>query len=103
MTVPLFPVKSSQSGVLGPKIPSADKGHPVRRLSGINVDPRVRGYNASQWNASANGMTQRQSIQDIDSLFSQINPGVLQNLPVIDGPYTSPPRLDGSLNARMAW
>jgi len=60
-----------------------------RRLSGVNVDPRVRGYNSAQLNASANGMTQRQSIQDIDSLFSQIDPGIIQDITVLDGPYTS--------------
>jgi iron complex outermembrane recepter protein len=60
-----------------------------RRLSGINIDPRVRGYNSSQLNASANGMTQWRSIQDIDSLFSQIDPGVIDEITVIDGPYTS--------------
>ncbi len=34
-------------------------------------------------------MTQRRSIQDIDSLLSQIDPGVIQDVTVIDGPYTS--------------
>ena len=50
---------------------------------------RVRGYNSSQLNANANGMTQRRTIQDIDSLMSQIDPGVIQDISVIDGPYTS--------------
>jgi iron complex outermembrane recepter protein len=60
-----------------------------RRLSGINIDPRVRGFNSSQLNANANGMTQYKAIQDIDSLLSQIDPGVIQNVEVIEGPYTS--------------
>jgi iron complex outermembrane recepter protein len=60
-----------------------------RRLSGINVDPRVRGFNSSQLNANANGMTQYKALQDIDSLLSQIDPGVIQDVEVIEGPYTS--------------
>jgi iron complex outermembrane recepter protein len=76
---------STSTGDLLKQIPNVSG----RRLSGINIDPRVRGYNSSQLNASANGMTQRKSIQDIDSLFSQIDPGVIQELTVIDGPYTS--------------
>ena len=60
-----------------------------RRLSGINVDSRVRGYNSAQLNASANGMTERKTVQDLDSLFSQIDPGVVQDMTVIDGPYSS--------------
>ena len=77
--------KATSTGDLLKQIPSVSG----RRLSGINVDPRVRGYNSSELNASANGMTQRRSIQDIDSLLSQIDPGVIQDITVIDGPYTS--------------
>ena len=77
--------KATSTGDLLKEMPSVSG----RRLSGINVDPRVRGYNSSQLNASANGMTQRRSIQDIDSLMSQIDPGVIQDITVIDGPYTS--------------
>ena len=77
--------RATSTGDLLKQIPNVSG----RRLSGINVDPRVRGYNSSELNASANGMTQRRSIQDIDSLFSQIDPGVIQDITVIDGPYTS--------------
>ena len=77
--------KATSTGDLLKQIPNVSG----RRLSGINIDPRVRGFNSSQLNASANGMTQRKSIQDIDSLFSQIDPGVIQDITVIDGPYTS--------------
>lgn len=77
--------KATSTGDLLKQIPNVSG----RRLSGINVDPRVRGYNSSQLNASANGMTQKRSIQDIDSLFSQVDPGVIQDITVIDGPYTS--------------
>lgn len=61
----------------------------VRRTSALNMDPRVRGYRSSQVNASANGMTQLKTRVDIDSLFSGIDPGIVDNLEVIDGPYTS--------------
>lgn len=59
------------------------------RTSAVNLDPRVRGYRMSQLNASANGITQLKTRVDIDSLFSSIDPGIVNNLQVIDGPYTS--------------
>ncbi|MBN2577610.1 MAG: TonB-dependent receptor [Pirellulales bacterium] len=77
--------QATSTGDLLQQIPSVSG----RRLSGINVDPRVRGFNSSQLNASANGMTQYKAIQDIDSLLSQIDPGVIQEITVIEGPYTS--------------
>jgi outer membrane receptor protein involved in Fe transport len=61
----------------------------VRRTSSLNLDPRVRGFTSSQINANANGMTQLKTRIDIDSLFSQIDPGIVDNLTIIDGPYTS--------------
>jgi iron complex outermembrane recepter protein len=61
----------------------------ARRVSAITFDPNVRGYNSSQLNATANGMNQLKARLDIDTLFSQIDPGVVQNITVIDGPYTS--------------
>ncbi len=60
----------------------------VRRTSAINLDPRVRGFNSNQTNASADGMTQFRTRMDIDSQFSQINPGNVDSLNVIDGPYS---------------
>ncbi|MBN2577609.1 MAG: TonB-dependent receptor [Pirellulales bacterium] len=77
--------QATSTGDLLKQIPSVSG----RRLSGINVDPRVRGYNSSQLNANANGMTQYKSIQDVDSLLSQIDPGVIQEVDIIAGPYTS--------------
>lgn len=61
----------------------------ARRVSAITFDPRVRGYHSSQLNATANGMNQLKARVDIDTLFSQIDPGVVQDITVIDGPYTS--------------
>lgn len=61
----------------------------VRRTSSINLDPRVRGYHSEQLNASADGVTLRKTRIDIDSLFSQIDPGLVSSVTVIDGPYSS--------------
>jgi outer membrane receptor protein involved in Fe transport len=61
----------------------------ARRVSAITFDPRIRGYNSSQLNATANGMNQLKARLDIDTLFSQIDPGIVQDITIIDGPYTS--------------
>lgn len=61
----------------------------VRRTSAINLDPVVRGYRSSQLNASANGVTQMKTRVDIDALFSNIDPGIVRNIRVENGPYTS--------------
>ncbi len=64
-------------------------GVSVRRTSGINLDPRVRGFHSGQLNASANSLTQLKTRVDIDSLFSQIDPGNVRSIQVIEGPYTA--------------
>ncbi len=61
----------------------------VRRTSAINLDALVRGYNSQQTVAVANGMNELKTRIDIDSLFSQIDPGIVRNITVIDGPYSS--------------
>ena len=61
----------------------------VRRTSPINLDARVRGYHSEQIMASANGMTELKTRVDIDSLFSQIDPGIIKRIEIVDGPYTS--------------
>lgn len=61
----------------------------LRRTSALNLDPMVRGYNSQQIRASANGITQYKTRVDIDSLFSQIDPGIVEQINVIDGPYSS--------------
>ena len=61
----------------------------TRRTSAINLDPQVRGYRSGELNATANGMNQVKTRVDIDSALSQIDPGVVDNITVIDGPYTS--------------
>jgi outer membrane receptor protein involved in Fe transport len=64
-------------------------GVSVRRTSAINLDARVRGFHAGQLNASADGMTQLKTRIDIDSLLSQIDPGIVESISVIQGPYSS--------------
>jgi iron complex outermembrane recepter protein len=76
---------SSSTGELLREVPTVN----ARRLSALNLDPRVRGFNSSELNATANGMNQLKTRIDIDSLFSQIDPGIVRNITVIDGPYTS--------------
>jgi outer membrane receptor protein involved in Fe transport len=61
----------------------------VRRISAVNLDPRVRGFNTSELNASADGMTELKSRLDIDSLFSQVDAANVDSVSVTDGPYTS--------------
>lgn len=61
----------------------------TRRTSALNLDASVRGYNARQIGATANGVNQLKSRVDIDSLFSQVDPGIVEWISVIDGPYSS--------------
>ena len=77
--------EATTTGDLLREIPSVSG----RRTSGVNIDPIIRGYNSSQLNGTANGVTQYKTIQDVDSLFGQIDPGNIQQIRTIDGPYTS--------------
>ncbi|HEY4760339.1 MAG TPA: TonB-dependent receptor, partial [Thermoguttaceae bacterium] len=75
----------STTGGLVQKAP----GVSIRRTSAINLDPRVRGYHSGQLNATANGMNEVKTRLDIDSVLSQIDPGIVEDITVIDGPYSS--------------
>jgi iron complex outermembrane recepter protein len=61
----------------------------LRRTSAINLDARVRGFNAAQINAMADGVNQLKTRIDVDSLFSRIDPRLVDSITVIDGPYSS--------------
>lgn len=61
----------------------------LRRTSALTIDPRIRGFNASQVNASVNGMPFYKTRIDIDSIVSQVPPGLIHSATVIDGPYSS--------------
>lgn len=79
---------ASAGGGLGELLNQAPSVN-VHRTTAITLDPRIRGFNSSQLNASTTGMTQLKTRIDIDSLFSQIAPGIVDNVTVIDGPYSS--------------
>ena len=59
----------------------------VRRTSALNQDARVRGYSGSQVVGAADGVYQLKTRLDVDSLFSQIDPNLVESLSVIAGPY----------------
>jgi len=59
-----------------------------RSTSALNQDARIRGYSGSQAVAVANGMNQGRTRLDIDSLFSQIDPSLVESITVIAGPYS---------------
>jgi iron complex outermembrane receptor protein len=75
----------STTGELARQAPSVS----TRRTSAVNLDAGVRGYHSGQLNATANGMNEVKTRLDIDSALSQIDPGIVDNITVIDGPYTS--------------
>lgn len=60
----------------------------TRRTSALNQDARIRAYHSGQIGATANGINQYKTRIDIDSLFSAIDPGLIQSIDVINGPYT---------------
>ena len=76
---------AATTGELARQAPSVS----TQKTSAINLDPRVRGYHSGELNATANGMSEMKTRLDIDSAFSQIDPGIISDLTVIDGPYTS--------------
>jgi hypothetical protein len=76
---------AATTGELARQAPSVS----TRKTSAMNLDPRVRGYNSGELNATANGMSEVKTRLDIDSVFSQIDPGIVSDLTVIDGPYSS--------------
>jgi outer membrane receptor protein involved in Fe transport len=61
----------------------------VRRTSALNLDPRIRGLRHGQVNGSASGLTLYKARVDIDALFASIDAGIVKDLTIIDGPYTS--------------
>jgi iron complex outermembrane recepter protein len=61
----------------------------LRRTSAINLDARIRAFNSAQLNAVAGGINQVKTRVDIDSLFSQIDSGVVSAITVLDGPYSA--------------
>lgn len=60
----------------------------TRMTSAINQDARLRGYSGSQVVGVANGMNQGKTRIDVDSLFSQIDPNLVESITVVPGAYT---------------
>jgi outer membrane cobalamin receptor len=82
-------VRDSSAASTGELLQDAAASVTARRTSALNLDPIVRGYNSQQVSAAANGMTQLKTRVDVDSLFSQIDPGIVDGITVVDGPYAS--------------
>ena len=61
----------------------------TRRTSPLTIDTRIRGFTTQQLVGTANGVNQLKTRVDIDSLFSTVDPGLIQNAKVYNGPYTS--------------
>jgi outer membrane receptor protein involved in Fe transport len=61
----------------------------TRRTSPLSLDARVRGYTTQQMVGAASGINQLKTRIDIDALFSQIDPGLVSNITVVNGPYSS--------------
>ncbi|MFO0820604.1 MAG: TonB-dependent receptor [Pirellulales bacterium] len=60
----------------------------VRSTSVLNQDIRIRGYSGSQVVGVADGVNQIKTRLDIDALFSQIDPSLIDSVSVISGPYS---------------
>lgn len=67
---------------------STAPGVVLRSTSAINQDARIRGYSGSQVVGVTDGMNQGKTRVDIDSLFSQVDPSLVQEIAVLPGPYS---------------
>lgn len=59
----------------------------VQRRSPISLDPNIRGFKAGQVYAQANGVYWLPARRDLDTMLSKIDPGMIQDVIVIPGPY----------------
>ena len=59
----------------------------VQRRSPISFDPNIRGFKAGQVYAQANGVYWLPARRDLDTMLSKIDPGMIQDVVVIPGPY----------------
>ncbi len=57
--------------------------------SPVALDPRIRGYKYGQIYAQADGQYFTPARQDLDSMLSKIDPGSVQAINVLHGPYTA--------------
>ncbi len=59
----------------------------VQRRSPIALDPHVRGYKYGQIYAQADGVFWTPARLDLDTMLNKIDPGMIQSVAVIPGPY----------------
>jgi iron complex outermembrane recepter protein len=86
----VFRPESSSSGAANSTgdLLSRAPGVILRSTSAVNQDARLRGFSGSQVVGVANGIQQVKIRLDIDSLFSQIDPSLVESVSVLAGPYT---------------
>jgi outer membrane receptor protein involved in Fe transport len=59
----------------------------VQRRSPVSLDPNIRGYKAGQIYSEANGVYWVPARRDLDTMLSKIDPGMIQDVVVLPGPY----------------
>ena len=59
----------------------------MQRRSPVSLDPNIRGYKAGQVYTSADGVYWTPARLDLDSVLTSIDPGMIQDVVVIPGPY----------------
>ncbi len=61
----------------------------TQRRSQVSFDPHIRGYRFGQIYTQADGELFLPVRQDLDSMLSKIDPGLISNMAVVPGPYAS--------------
>lgn len=59
----------------------------VQHRNPVSQDPYVRGYKGGQIYTQANGVYWTPARRDLDTMLSKIDPGMMQDLVVVPGPY----------------
>jgi outer membrane receptor protein involved in Fe transport len=59
----------------------------VQRRSPVALDPHIRGYKFGQIYAQADGVFWTPARLDLDTMLNKIDPGMIQSLTVVPGPY----------------
>ena len=59
----------------------------VQRRSPIAFDPRIRGYRWGEIYTQADGVYWTPARMDLDTMLSKIDPGMIQSVAVVPGPY----------------
>lgn len=59
----------------------------MRQRSAVSLDPNIRGYKHGQIYMQANGVYSMPARTDLDSVFSYVDPSMIEDVVVITGPY----------------